>query len=163
MIYFLSIVLTFFTAFTAQNSAESSIANTASFVMPVQANTEILAEFGPLYHPVLKEEQMHIGVGFATSVGDPVFAAGNGTVIFKGYDRNYGNMVEIQHEDGFITRYAHLSSFGSELAEGSEVNARQIIAYAGQTGLVTSPKLHFQLWLNGEAVNPMTYINIDAE
>ncbi|MCH8556644.1 MAG: M23 family metallopeptidase [Balneolia bacterium] len=161
MIYLLSLLLTVFSvssdANSSTNTAESG-ETTITLVKPVHADAAIVHGFGPRQHPVTKEERQHTGIDFEVKTGDQVFAAGSGTVVFADYKSGYGNVVEIKHESGFVTRYAHLSEFQDGIVEGMEVEAGQNIALVGQSGTVSGPTLHFELLLDGEAVDPMLYM-----
>jgi murein DD-endopeptidase MepM/ murein hydrolase activator NlpD len=159
MIYLISILLTVFTLFSNGIGSDYNDENTFSIITPLVNESEIVAGFGLRYHPVLKEERMHHGIDYKVSIGDPVIAAGKGTVITLENNGSYGNMIKIQHESGFVTRYAHLSEFHKDLYVGLKVEAGQIIAFAGNSGFVTGPTLHFELFIDGEAVDPLLYMD----
>ena len=84
-----------------------------------------------------------------------IFAAGNGVIIKAGWDSGYGRRVEIQHANGYVTTYNHMSAFGRGVAEGVHVTQGQTIGYLGQTGLATGPHLHYEVIINGNFVDPM--------
>jgi murein DD-endopeptidase MepM/ murein hydrolase activator NlpD len=112
--------------------------------------------FGPRRHPILGYVRMHTGIDWAEDTGSPVFAAGNGTVLKAEWDRGgYGRRVEIQHLNGYITTYSHLSGFARGIQPGAKVRQGQIIAYVGNTGLSTGPHLHYEVMINGNFVDPM--------
>ncbi|MGH7198589.1 MAG: M23 family metallopeptidase [Candidatus Omnitrophota bacterium] len=98
----------------------------------------------------------HQGIDLASSVGEPVLAAKSGRVRFAGYERGYGNWIELGHPRGLETRYAHLLSLAVE--EGTWVSAGQLIGYSGKTGNADDPQilphLHFEVRSGGQAVNP---------
>ena len=71
------------------------------------------------YHPILHYARMHTGVDWAAPIGTPIFAAGNGTIIEAGWDGGYGRRVEIQHANGYVTTYNHMSGFGRGIVEGA--------------------------------------------
>ena len=98
---------------------------------------------------------MHTGVDFAAPIGTPIFAAGNGTVIKAGRESGYGNRVEIQHANGYITTYNHMTGFARGVVEGVRVRQGQVIGYLGMTGLATGPHLHYEVIVNGHFVDPM--------
>ncbi len=110
------------------------------------------------YHPILKVARPHIGVDYAAGRGTPVMATANGVVTRRGVNGGYGNSVEITHANGFLTRYAHLNGFASNIGVGTRVSQGQVIGYVGMTGLATGPHLHYEMHRNGRAVDPM---NID--
>ena len=115
----------------------------------------LTATFGPSKHPVLDTVRMNKGVDWAAPAGTPVVAAFDGKVVFMGDAGGYGNLVRLQHPGGGETRYAHLQGFAAGLAVGSEVKAGTVIGRVGATGLATGPGLHFELYRNGVAVDPL--------
>ena len=119
------------------------------------AEGEITSPFGMRYHPILRFTRMHTGVDWGAPIGTPIFAAGNGVVIKAGWDSGYGRRVEIQHANGYVTTYNHMSGFGRGVAEGVHVTQGQVIGYLGQTGLATGPHLHYEVIINGNFVDPM--------
>ena len=119
------------------------------------AAARITSGFGSRFHPILGYTRMHTGVDFAAPMGTPIFAAGNGTIIKAGRESGYGNRVEIQHANGYITTYNHMSGFARGLAEGQRIKQGQIIGYLGMTGLATGPHLHYEVIVNGHFVDPM--------
>jgi murein DD-endopeptidase MepM/ murein hydrolase activator NlpD len=108
------------------------------------------------FHPVLQVQRPHHGVDFAAPAGTPVRAAGDGVVASAGWEGDYGNQVEIRHENGWTTRYAHLKAIAPGMRPGRTVRQGEIIGWVGQTGLATGPHLHFGLFRNGEYQNPLT-------
>jgi murein DD-endopeptidase MepM/ murein hydrolase activator NlpD len=115
------------------------------------------------FHPVLKKYRAHLGVDYAASRGTPVLAAGDGRVVFVGESRGYGKTVKIQHGNDFLSLYAHLNSFKSGIRNGSSVKQGDIIAYVGNTGLSTGPHLHFGLYQDNTAVDPLKSLKIAAK
>jgi murein DD-endopeptidase MepM/ murein hydrolase activator NlpD len=111
--------------------------------------------FGMRRHPVLKFVKMHTGVDWADDTGTPIFAAGNGTVIKAEWDTGYGRRVEIQHLNGYVTAYSHMSGFAKGIQDGVKVRQGQIIGYVGNSGLSTGPHLHYEVLVNGHFVDPM--------
>lgn len=111
--------------------------------------------FGMRLHPILGYTRLHTGVDWGAPIGTPVFAAGNGTITSAGWDAGYGRRIEIQHANGYMTTYNHLSAFARGLKEGERVNQGQVIGYLGQTGLATGPHLHYEVLVNGHFVDPM--------
>jgi murein DD-endopeptidase MepM/ murein hydrolase activator NlpD len=79
---------------------------------------------------------------------------GDGTVIFAGRRSGYGNVIDIRHRNGFVTRYAHLRSFAKGVRSGARVNIENTIGYVGMTGLATGPHLHFEVLVGGVQRNP---------
>jgi murein DD-endopeptidase MepM/ murein hydrolase activator NlpD len=119
------------------------------------AEGEFTSPFGMRYHPILHFSRMHTGVDWAAPIGTPIFAAGNGVVIKAGWDSGYGRRVEIQHANGYVTTYNHMSGFGRGVTEGARVTQGQVVGYLGSTGLSTGPHLHYEVIINGNFVDPM--------
>ncbi len=119
------------------------------------AEGEITSPFGMRFHPILHFSRMHTGVDWGAPIGTPIFAAGNGIVIKAQWDAGYGRRVEIQHANGYVTTYNHMSGFGRGIAEGVHVTQGQVVGYLGQTGLATGPHLHYEVIINGNFVDPM--------
>lgn len=115
------------------------------------------------FHPVLKKYRAHLGVDYAANRGTPVLAAGDGRVVFVGESRGYGKTIKVQHSNDFLTLYAHLNSFKSGIRSGSGVKQGDIIAYVGNTGLSTGPHLHFGLYQDNTAVDPLKSLQIAAK
>ena len=101
--------------------------------------------------------RMHKGVDWACPIGTTVYASCGGTVIQASYSGGYGNCVVISHPDGRMTRYAHNSKL--LVSAGQHVEQGQPIALSGSTGRSTGPHVHFELYINGSAVNPLKYIS----
>lgn len=111
--------------------------------------------FGSRYHPILGYSRPHTGVDWAHKVGTPIIAAGNGTVIKSEWDSGYGRRVELQHTNGYVTAYSHMSSFAKGIAPGRRVQQGQVIGYVGNSGLSTGPHLHYEVIINGSFVDPL--------
>lgn len=102
----------------------------------------------------------HTGIDLAAPLGSTIEAAAGGTVIYAGWYAGYGNMLDIQHADGVVTRYAHLSGFVPNLGNGSVVRGGQIIGLVGHTGHATGNHIHFEVRINGYAIDPAPYIGL---
>jgi len=113
-------------------------------------------------HPILNRIRAHTGVDYAAPIGTPVHAAGSGHIRFMGEKGGYGNVVEIDHSQGIVTVYGHLSRFAQGLHVGSRVSQGELIAYVGMTGLATGPHLHYEYRVNGEFKNPQSVHLPDA-
>jgi len=107
------------------------------------------------FHPVLKKNRPHLGTDFSAPTGTPVRALGDGKVTHAGWRGGYGNLVIIQHDSKYSTRYGHFSKYGKGIKKGKRVEQGQIIGYVGATGLATGPHLHFEFRINGNPVNFM--------
>lgn len=111
--------------------------------------------FGYRRHPILGYSKLHTGVDWSDSVGTPIFAAGNGTVIYADWKSGYGRHTEIQHANGYVTTYSHQSGFAKGMRVGQQVRQGQVIGYLGSSGLSTGPHLHYEVKINGSFVDPM--------
>ena len=121
---------------------------------PVQGT--ITSTFGTRIHPVFKTKITHTGLDISAPKGTPVKAADTGEVLFTGWMSGYGNVVILDHGGDLITVYAHLSRI--ECSEGAKVNRGGLIGSVGSTGVTTGNHLHFETRVNGDAVNPMRYL-----
>ena len=114
----------------------------------------ISSDFGARYHPILRRWRGHEGIDYAASAGSPVMAIGDGQIVRAGNAGGYGNLVEIAHGNGLVTRYAHLRGFGPGVRPGVRVTQGQVIGFVGKTGLATGPHLHFEFRVLGVARDP---------
>ncbi|OCP03908.1 MULTISPECIES: M23 family metallopeptidase [unclassified Ensifer] len=119
--------------------------------------SDITSDFGNRLDPFLGRLALHAGIDFRATVGTRIRSAAPGTVTTAGLTGGYGNMVEIDHGNGVATRYAHLSTVLVRV--GDQVQAGAIIAKSGNTGRSTGPHLHYEIRLNGEAVDPMRFLD----
>jgi murein DD-endopeptidase MepM/ murein hydrolase activator NlpD len=126
------------------------------FLMKTPINGARLSSgFGNRKHPILGYTKLHKGTDFAAPTGTPIYAAGNGTIISYGPNSTYGNYAKIQHANGYVTAYAHISRFNKGLKKGSHVKQGQVIGYVGTTGRSTGPHLHYEVYINAKPVNAM--------
>jgi len=123
--------------------------------MPV-AQGYVSSGFGGRSDPFDGHQARHMGVDFSAPAGSPVMAVADGVVTFAGQRNGYGNVVEIDHGNGYMTRYAHNSVL--DVTPGQRVHAGETIANVGSTGRSTGPHCHFEVWHDGRAVNPMAYV-----
>ena len=126
----------------------------AAFLRAPLSFRRVSSGYGTRFHPILQIWRKHAGIDYAADAGTPVRAIGDGTVTFAGKRGGYGNLVEIRHRNGFISRYGHLRGFATGIHAGKPVTIGQTIAYVGQTGLATGPHLHFELLVNGAQRDP---------
>ena len=117
---------------------------------------KLTSPFGYRTHPTTGEWKFHNGVDLANSRGTPIYATRSGTVTVATYGSTYGYYVTINHGDGYSSLYAHMTHY--VVSKGQYVNKGQLIGYMGSTGRSTGPHLHFSIFYNGSAVNPMNYI-----
>jgi murein DD-endopeptidase MepM/ murein hydrolase activator NlpD len=115
------------------------------------------------FHPVLKVTRPHNGIDYAAAAGTPVRAVGDGVIGRAGWGGGYGNLVEIRHQRGYTSRYAHLQRFANGIRGGARVRQGDIIGYVGATGLATGPHLHYEFHENGRPVNPNSIRYITGE
>jgi murein DD-endopeptidase MepM/ murein hydrolase activator NlpD len=121
---------------------------------PVQF-TRISSVFNPnRKHPVLNTIRAHRGVDYAAPSGTKIYAAGAGRVKFVGVKGGFGNLVELSHANGIVTRYGHMSRFAKGIKAGQRVEQGDLIGYVGMTGLATGPHLHFEFIDNGVTIDP---------
>lgn len=120
--------------------------------------TRFSSPFGYRIHPVYGDYRFHYGVDLAASSGTPIVATRSGVVTYATYDWSAGYYVTIDHQDGFSSKYLHMTHY--IVAPGQSVSAGQVIGYVGSTGTSTGPHLHFSILYNGSHVNPANYINI---
>jgi len=116
---------------------------------------QLRSGFGMRRHPVLRYSKMHTGIDYSNRIGTPILAAGNGTVISAAWDAGYGRRVEIQHANGYVTTYSHMSRFARNIQAGSRVRQGTIIGFLGNTGLSTGPHLHYEVIVNDRYVDPL--------
>lgn len=128
-----------------------------TWLVPI-SYTEFSSPFGWRIHPVYGDYRFHYGVDLSAPTGTPIVASRSGKVTTTSYDGSSGYHVYINHGDGFVTRYLHMTHY--IVSPGQYVNAGQVIGYCGSTGASTGPHLHFSVYYNGQAVNPANYIRI---
>jgi murein DD-endopeptidase MepM/ murein hydrolase activator NlpD len=114
----------------------------------------VSSTFGVRGHPILGYSSLHRGIDFAAPSGTPVVAAGDGVVVRKGWQGDYGNYIRVRHNDGYETAYAHLSGYAGGVFPGASVRQGQTIGLVGSTGRSTGPHLHYEVLYRGLAINP---------
>jgi murein DD-endopeptidase MepM/ murein hydrolase activator NlpD len=124
-------------------------------MMPVSSPYNA-SSFGYRIDPFTGQQAMHEGIDFITDVGTPVVAAAGGVVQFAGFHPQYGNMIDIDHGNDLVTRYAHLSKVS--VKEGDLLQRGRHIAESGTTGRSTGPHLHFEVRFRGAAQNPTRFL-----
>ena len=119
------------------------------------AEGDITSGFGMRFHPILAlfADAHRRRLGRADRHAD--LCGRQWRVIKAGWDSGYGRRVEIQHANGYVTTYNHMSGFGRGIADGARVTQGQVVGYLGQTGLATGPHLHYEVIVNGHFVDPM--------
>jgi len=129
-------------------STGSGTPSAAGFIWPVDG--PVVSGFG------VRWGRMHEGIDIAATIGTPIRAAASGTVIHAGWLGGYGNLVVVDHGDGLATAYAHASAI--LVAVGQQVSQGDTLSLVGSTGNSTGPHLHFEVRVNGSAVDPLLYL-----
>ncbi|MFT3789807.1 MAG: M23 family metallopeptidase [Rudaea sp.] len=112
--------------------------------------------FGTRVDPINGQIETHLGLDFAAEIGSEIKAVAPGVVVFAGDRPGYGHVVEIDHGNGYMTRYAHNSA--NLVQVGDRVKFGQVVAKVGSSGRSTGPHCHFEVWLGGKPVNPYAYV-----
>ena len=144
------------TALVRYQAARNSIEE-APVHMPITGNFRQSSGFGNRKDPFSGGRAFHSGLDFAAPSGTIVYSAATGIITFVGTKSGYGNVVEVTHPSGLISRYAHLSSFLSK--EGQAVTTGTPIAKVGSTGRSTGPHLHFEVRKSDAPLDPIKYLN----
>ncbi|WP_300513032.1 M23 family metallopeptidase [Aliiroseovarius sp.] len=131
-------------------SLYSVAAQKMPFANPVKSAVRFTSGFG------MRWGRLHAGSDFAGPVGTPIYATADGVVVHAGWSSGYGRLIKIQHEFGIETRFAHLSAI--RVQKGQRVSRGERIGDMGNSGRSTGPHLHYEVRIDGEAVNPMIYI-----
>lgn len=124
----------------------------SQFIRPVSYQHKINSKYGMRVHPVLGGKRMHTGVDFAAPTGTPIYAAQSGKVIFSDWKGGYGKTVIVKHDNKYSSLYGHASKL--LVSNGEYVQRGQKIALVGSTGRSTGPHLHFEIFENGNRINP---------
>jgi len=140
------------------NAGSANTVDGITWLMPITYDY-FSSPFGYRIHPIYGDWRFHYGVDLSAPQGTPIIATRGGVVSTAAYEAGgAGYYVNINHLDGFVTRYMHMTHF--IVREGQKVQAGEVIGYCGSTGGSTGPHLHFGVYYNGVAVNPALYINI---
>lgn len=142
-------IVSFFDAGGA--SIETELART-----PV-VNGYLTSSYGPRRHPILRISRMHKGMDFAAPKGSAVVAVRSGVIKRANRNGSFGRYIRIDHGNSIATAYAHLSAFREGLKKGDQVRKGDIIGYVGESGLATSPSLHYEVLRNGRQVDPRSF------
>jgi murein DD-endopeptidase MepM/ murein hydrolase activator NlpD len=119
-------------------------------------NGAIGSHYGGRLDPFTGEAEVHLGVDIVAPKGTPIRATADGVVRYSARQSDYGNLIVLEHPNGFSTRYGHLSAYN--VTAGQTVHKNDIIGYVGMTGRATAPHLHYEVRLNDKAVNPRPYL-----
>lgn len=126
--------------------------------MPVQSDFRFTSGFGVRRDPFNGALAMHEGIDFSAEIGTSVLATASGTVVRSEWDHTFGNVIEIKHSENFLTRYAHLNK--RSVAVHAQVQGGAHIGEVGSTGRSTGPHLHYEIFHNGRALNPLKVLPV---
>ena len=133
--------------------------SSSGYLFPVSTSGYVYysSKYGYRTHPISGIYKFHYGIDLAAYEGTPIYAIADGVVTISRYDGSgYGKWVEIRHDDGTLSRYAHASEL--YVSAGERVRQGQTIAAVGMTGTAKGNHLHFEIWKGGQTVNPIEYI-----
>lgn len=139
------------------NPAENPVVSIPSRI-PL-AGSVLTSSFGMRTHPVLGGRRRHSGIDLAAPTGTPVYATADGVVSRADWFSSYGLYISVEHGASLQTRFAHLSRLA--VAAGDTVRKGDLIGYVGSTGRSTGPHLHYEVRVDGLAVNPIPYMMAD--
>lgn len=137
------------------NTTEAPVVSGLKWVKPCNY-TKFTSPYGWRIHPIYGYRKFHYGVDLAAPSGTPIVATRSGVVNKTSYDSSSGYYVKIDHQDGFESKYLHMTHY--IVKPGQSVSAGQVIGYVGSTGASTGPHLHFAIMYKGSHVNPAAYI-----
>ena len=137
----------------ARDGLERQRAFAAATPINLPTDGHVTGRFGYRSDPFTGKRAFHRAIDISTGYGQPVYATANGTVESARRSGAYGNLVKINHGFGLVTWYGHLSKFAT--TAGSTVNRNDVIGYAGATGNATGVHVHYEVWVNGRAMNPL--------
>ncbi len=144
-------------SYSGGSAGSSNTVAGVDWLVPI-SYTAFTSAFGWRTHPIYGDRRFHKGVDLAAPTGTPIYATRSGVVTATTYDSSSGYYVIIDHQDGFSSRYLHMTHY--IVSPGQYVYAGQKIGECGSTGGSTGPHLHFGIYLNGSPVNPANYIKI---
>ncbi|MGL4389030.1 MAG: M23 family metallopeptidase [Brevinema sp.] len=128
-------------------------------IYPVATRARITSRFGVRRNPFdHRGVESHDGLDLATLPGTPIYASADGVISKAGVQGGYGNLIEIKHKYGFVTRYGHMQSFASQIYPNARVKQGQVIGYVGATGRVTGYHLHYEVLIGNARVNPEPFV-----
>ncbi|MFL5545692.1 MAG: peptidoglycan DD-metalloendopeptidase family protein [Gemmatimonadaceae bacterium] len=139
---------------TGQYYDASGMSLRAAFLRAPVTFRRITSIFGKRKHPIFGEWRNHTGTDYAAAQGTPVRAIGDGVIVFAGRKGGYGNMIDIRHRNGMVSRYGHMRNFAAGMRPGTRVGMGSTIGYVGMTGWATGPHLHFEIRVRGVAHDP---------
>ncbi|CEH27608.1 Peptidase, M23 family [Aneurinibacillus migulanus] len=138
--------------------SQSAYINSSGGTFLWPTNSKIISsKFGYRIHPILHTKKLHAGIDIAGPMGDAIYSAQTGRVVFAGTMNGYGNAVVVYHGNGISTLYGHIRHGGIVVEVGQDVTVGQKIAEIGSTGRSTGPHLHFEVIVDGQKVDPLMY------
>jgi murein DD-endopeptidase MepM/ murein hydrolase activator NlpD len=146
-------------SFAAATAIANATASTRAMTIPSRVpldGVRLTSDFGMRNHPVLGGYRMHKGIDLSSPVGTPVYATADGVIGRADWFSSYGLYIQIEHGAALQTRYGHLSRLN--VAEGQLVHKGDLIGFVGTTGRSTGPHLHYEVRVEGVAVNPVPYL-----
>ena len=126
----------------------------SAFLRAPVAFRRITSIFGTRKHPIFGNWRNHSGTDYAAPTGTPIRAIGDGAVVSAGRRGGYGNVIDIRHRNGMVSRYGHMRNFAAGIRPGTRVTMGNTIGYVGSTGWATGPHLHFEIRVAGIARDP---------
>ena len=138
-------------------SSGGSAAATGVFRWPVPSCTYITSRFGLRVHPITGDTKSHTGIDIGAGYGASIVAADGGTVSYAGEKGGYGNCVMINHGNGYVTLYGHMSSIS--VSNGQSVSKGDTIGYVGSSGIATGPHCHFEIFSGGSRIDPEQFFS----
>jgi len=126
----------------------------SAFLRAPVAFRRITSIFGTRKHPIFGNWRNHTGTDYAAPTGTPIRAIGDGVVVYAGRRGGYGNVIDIRHRNGMVSRYGHMRNFAPGMRPGTRVLMGSTIGYVGSTGWATGPHLHFEIRVGGVARDP---------
>ncbi len=137
----------------ARDGVERQQAFAAATPINLPTDGRVSGRFGMRSDPFTGKREFHPAIDISTGFGQPVYATADGTIESAGRSGAYGNLIEIDHGFGLVTRYGHLSKFATTV--GTAVNRGDVIGYAGGTGRATGVHVHYEVRVNGSPLNPL--------
>lgn len=126
----------------------------AAFLRAPVTFRRITSIFGARKHPIFGQWRNHTGTDYAAPTGTPIRAVGDGIIVFAGRKGGYGNVIDVRHRNGMVSRYGHMRNFVAGMRAGARVTMGNTIGYVGSTGWATGPHLHFEIRIDGVARDP---------
>ena len=143
-------------ALKGSNQKDVVYQGNGKFILPLASYTRISSPYGYRIHPITGTRKLHSGIDYAAPHGTAIYAAEDGVVLTSGWINGYGYTITINHGSGYVTLYAHCSTLVA--TAGQKVSKGQTIARVGSTGNSTGNHLHFEVKVNGKAVDPRNYL-----